>query len=175
MNSRTKSGTSGRIFGYRTSRNVKAPSEGATASTFIDDHKSKPHRHWEAPAGRLLQRRYYSLFHAEFAQLKVAIVSGPLDRDLSPLRHKWSKELSGFFDDEKSNDYAITLVQVSFPSPRSYRSSVTAANHRLSTVQSSSPSQPDLPRKISSLNSDMGAMELSRTGQQLNLVLHQLC
>ncbi|KAJ3856798.1 hypothetical protein EV368DRAFT_78375 [Lentinula lateritia] len=91
----------------------KAPSEGATASTFIDGHKSKPHRHWEAPAGRLLQRRY-SLFHAEFAQLKEAIVSGPLDRDSSPLRHKCSKELSGFFDDEKSNDYAVALVQAVF-------------------------------------------------------------
>lgn len=41
-----------------------------------------------------------SLFHAEFASFKEDLVSGPVDQALSPLAHKWVKELSSFFDSE---------------------------------------------------------------------------
>ncbi|KAJ3887214.1 hypothetical protein GG344DRAFT_80954 [Lentinula edodes] len=84
-------------------RPQKAPSKGATASTFINDHKSNP-----IAIGRPKQDDFYhvpiSLFHAEFAQFKEDIVSGALDQELSPLAYRWSKELSGFFEDENKRE-----------------------------------------------------------------------
>ncbi|KAJ3847706.1 hypothetical protein EV368DRAFT_87425 [Lentinula lateritia] len=74
----------------------KAPSKGATASTFIDDHKSNP-----IAIGRPKQDDFYhvpiSLFHAEFAQFREDIVSGALDQELSPLAYRWLKELPQAF------------------------------------------------------------------------------
>ncbi|GAW01818.1 hypothetical protein LENED_003433 [Lentinula edodes] len=79
----------------------KAPSKGATASTFINDHRSDP-----IAIGRQKQDDFYhvpiSLFHAEFAQFKEDIVSALLIR--MTLAYRWSKELSGFFEDEKKRE-----------------------------------------------------------------------
>ncbi|KAJ4469929.1 hypothetical protein C8J55DRAFT_479485 [Lentinula edodes] len=84
-------------------RPQKAPSNGATASTFINDHRSNP-----IAIGRPKQDDFYhvpiSLFHAEFAQFREDIVSGALDQELSPLAYRWLKELSGFFEDEKKRE-----------------------------------------------------------------------
>ncbi|KAJ4469916.1 hypothetical protein C8J55DRAFT_479460 [Lentinula edodes] len=84
-------------------RPQKAPSKGATASTFINDHKSNP-----IAIGRPKQDDFYhvpiSLFYAEFAQFKEDIVSGTLDQELSPLAYRWLKELSGFIEDEQERE-----------------------------------------------------------------------
>lgn len=76
-----------------------APSSGADPSTFMKEQKSNP-----IAIGRPKNYDSYpiplSLFHAEFAQFKEDIVSGPLERELSPLAHKWSRELSNMFESE---------------------------------------------------------------------------
>ncbi|KAJ3806879.1 hypothetical protein F5876DRAFT_68573 [Lentinula aff. lateritia] len=91
------------MFAHIEHDKLKAPSQGATTSTFINDHKSNP-----IAIGRPKQDGLYhvpiSPSHAEFAQFKEDIVSGAIDPELSPLAYRWLKELSGFFEDEKKRE-----------------------------------------------------------------------
>ncbi|KAF9062703.1 hypothetical protein BDP27DRAFT_1336206 [Rhodocollybia butyracea] len=84
-------------------RTPKAPSTGAHVSTFISDAKSAP-----LGIGRPKSKDLYpvplSLLQAEFAKFKQDVVSGPLDRDLSPLAHKWRNELSSYLNPEKERE-----------------------------------------------------------------------
>lgn len=81
----------------------KAPSTGAYVSTFILDTKSAP-----LGIGRPKSKDFYPvplfLLQAEFAKFKQEVVSGPLDRDLSPLAHKWRNELSSYLNPEKEQE-----------------------------------------------------------------------
>ena len=81
----------------------KAPSTGAKVSTFITDNELAP-----IAIGRPKKKDFYpvpiSLLQPEFAQFREDIVSGPLDRELTPLACKWRNELSGYFAVESERE-----------------------------------------------------------------------
>ncbi|KAF5335612.1 hypothetical protein D9757_015360 [Collybiopsis confluens] len=84
-------------------RPAEAPSSGARPSIFNEEQKRNP-----IAMGRPKTSDHFdipiSLLHPTFAQFKKNIVSGPIDRELSPLAWRWTGELSDFFPDETARE-----------------------------------------------------------------------